>query len=380
MAPREFWNLAGRAGRINHDSVGVVGIAEANHPDEIVKFVSKATGELVSRLVTVVAELDDANTPDELVAVIQQEQWEDFRCYVTHLVREIGNLDQVLASAELSLRNTYGYRVLQDSVDGRVRAQKLLEVTKQYARKISENPGQVAMADMTGFSFEGVGRALNGINTLERSLTINDFSINRLFGNDRGMSDFYSIMLRIPQLSRNLEEITSSGIGLRQLSAITKAWVDGCSINEIAATFFRSDDGNTVAITNACKAIYRNLANNGTWGLSALSRLSGIDFDSLSPQQRRQIDLLPAMIYHGVKTEEGVLMRMNGIPRSIAERMGEDYQSCSISDGAPASIQKVRQFLVSAGIETWNRARPNNATLSGREYKEIWKIISGEGR
>ena len=73
-------------------------------------------------------------------------------------------------------------------------------------------------------------------------------------------------------------------------------------------------------------------------------------------------------------------MRMNGIPRSIAERMGEDYQSCSISDGAPASIQKVRQFLVSAGIETWNRARPNNATLSGREYKEIWKIISGEGR
>ena len=29
MSPREFWNLAGRAGRMNQDSVGVVGIAEA---------------------------------------------------------------------------------------------------------------------------------------------------------------------------------------------------------------------------------------------------------------------------------------------------------------------------------------------------------------
>ena len=28
MAPREFWNLAGRAGRIGHDSVGVVGLCE----------------------------------------------------------------------------------------------------------------------------------------------------------------------------------------------------------------------------------------------------------------------------------------------------------------------------------------------------------------
>jgi hypothetical protein len=32
MHPREFWNLAGRAGRMNQDSVGVVGIAEANRP------------------------------------------------------------------------------------------------------------------------------------------------------------------------------------------------------------------------------------------------------------------------------------------------------------------------------------------------------------
>ncbi len=299
---------------------------------------------------------------------------------MNHLVREIGNLERVLATAELSLRNTYGYRVLQESAEGRGRALKLLAATKQYARKISANPGQVAMADMTGFSFEGVGQALRGVSALERNLTANDFSVDRLFGNDGGMADFYGIMLRIPQLARNLDELKGSAPGNRKLAEITKAWVDGRTIRDIATTYFQSGDDATQAITDACRAIYRNLANNGTWGLSALSRLSGIDFENLSSQQKRQIDLLPAMIYHGVKTEAGVLMRMNGIPRSIAERMGEIYQHNVNEKAGGSGIQKVRQFLASADIETWNQARPTSAPLSGREYKQVWKVISGGER
>lgn len=381
MHPREFWNLAGRAGRMNQDSVGVVGIAEANRPADIVEYVKRATGELVSRLVTVVAELDTAQSPDELAAVIQNEQWEDFRCYVNHLVREVGNLEQVLSSAELSLRNTYGYRVLQEDPAGRARAQKLLEATKQYARKISANPGQVAMADMTGFSFEGVGSALHGIRRLERDLAVEDFSAERLFGNAGGMADFYGIMLRIPQLARNLQELTSPGTDNRLLAQITNSWVEGKSLQEIATTYFQSEGGNvTDAVTAACRAIYRNLINNGTWGLSALSRLSAIDFEGLSSEQKRQIDLLPAMIYHGVKTEEGVLMRMNGVPRSIAEHLGTRYRQTTTGDGDGAGIQKVRRFLANADIETWNRARPANAALSGQEYKDVWRVIAGDER
>ena len=381
MPPREFWNLAGRAGRMNQDSVGVVGIAEANRPADITAYVRKATGELVSRLVAIVAQFDAVASPEELLNVIQHEQWEDFRCYVNHLVREIGNLDQVLSSAELSLRNTFGYRVLQETPEGRERAHKLLEATKHYARKISANPGQVAMADMTGFSFEGVGSALHGISRLEENLSPNDFTPDRLFGNAGGMADFYGIMLRIPQLARNLNELTSPGTDHTQLANITKAWVEGQSIQEIATSYFLSEEHDaTHAITDACRAIYRNLVNNGTWGLSALSRLSGIDFDAMSPEQKRQIDLLPAMIYHGVKTEEGVLMRMNGVPRSIAEKMGRIFQQTSATNGTAVGIQSVRQFLEQANIATWNSARTPTAPLSGHEYKELWKIISGDDR
>ena len=374
---REFWNLAGRAGRMNQDSVGVVGIADANRANEIRQYVRDAAGELVSQLVSVVAELDRASDGDALLGVIHTEQWEDYRCYVNHLVHEIGNLDRVIANVENSLRNTYGYRVLQESSEGRARAQKLIEATKLYARKIADNPGQVARADSTGFSFEGVGRALHGIRELNRDLTTADFSADRLFGNASGMSDLYGIMLKIPQLARNLEDITKTGMEHQQLAAITRDWVDGKSIQEIAMAYFRADQNQTHAITEACKAVYRNLINNGTWGLSALSRLSGIDFEKLPDEQKRHINLLPAMIYHGVKTEEGVLMRMNSVPRSIAEAMGESYRQAAGESAQKTSVHAVRDFIASAEIAVWNRARPKKSPLSATEYRDVWRVLSG---
>jgi replicative superfamily II helicase len=377
---REFWNLAGRAGRMNQESVGVVGIADANRGDEIRGYVRDAAGELASQLVTIVAGLDQANDGETLLKVIHKEQWEDFRCYVNHLVHEIRNLDRVIASVEESLRNTYGYRVLQESTQGQARARKLVEATKLYARQIAQDLGRVAFADSTGFSFEGVTRALIGIGELNRNLTPNDFTADRLFGDAAGMADFYGIMLKIPQLARNLEDLTKTGLEHRQLANITRDWVSGKSIQEIAQAYFRADQNATRAITEACKAIYRNLANNGTWGLSALSRLSGMNFDQLSDAQKRHINLLPAMIYHGVRSEEGVLMRMNDIPRSIAEQLGESFRNSARENNRQSTVQTVRTFLASADIGVWNRARPANSPLSAEEYQNIWRILSGEGR
>jgi replicative superfamily II helicase len=375
---REFWNLAGRAGRMNQESVGIVGIAEANRGNEIRQYVRDAAGELASRLVTIVAELDQASDNETLLGVLHREQWEDFRCYVNHLVHEIGNLDRVVANVENSLRNTYGYRVLQESAQGQARGRKLIEATKIYAQKISANPGQVARADSTGFSFEGVGRALHGIRELNRELVPVDFTAERLFGNAAGMADLYGIMLKIPQLARNLEDITTAGVEHRHLAAITRDWVSGKSIQKIATDYFKADEDATRAITDACKAIYRNLINNGTWGLSALSRLSGIDFDQLSDEQKRHINLLPAMVYHGVKTEEGVLMRMNGVPRSIAENLGEHFRNAAGQTARCGSIQAVRNFVASANIEVWNQARPARSPLSAADYRNVWRVISGQ--
>lgn len=380
MSPREFWNLAGRAGRMGHDSVGVVGLAEGNEPQKIKDYVSRATGELVSRLVKMLDELEQAGQLNELESVLQYEQWEDFRCYVAHLWNEKKNLDAVLSNTEQLLRNTFGYGILESKPEARQKANKLLEATKNYARKLSQNPGVATLADSTGFSPEGIGQAFAGINSLDKKLTVNDWQPQSLFGDQSGMADMYGIMLRIPQLKNNLEEITDKGLEHTQIADMTKAWVGGKSIEDIAKEFFTKERDQTKAITAACKAIYKNLVNNGTWGISALSRIpgNGLDYDNLPEDQKRQINMIPAMIYHGVKSEEGVLLRMNSVPRSIAEPLGSEFKKAHPKE--VLSVQEARKFLKQSDNTVWDKAKPANSALTGKDYKHIWKILSGEGR
>lgn len=376
MSPREFWNLAGRAGRMDQDSVGVVGLAAGNRPKEIIEYVSRATGELASRLVKMLDELEQKGKLDELEVFFKYEQWEDFRCYVAHLWNEKKDLDAVLSDTEQLLRNTFGYGCLKSRPDQKQKAEKLLEVTKKYARTLSENPGHASLADMTGFSPEGIGSALAGINLLENKLTADDWKPESLFGKGDSMSALYGVMLKIPQLKGNLNKITDPGLEHSQIANITKAWVNGKSIEEIARDYFKGDKDQTTALTAACKAIYQTLVNNGTWGMSALSRLSRIDFDRLSESEKRHINMVPAMIYHGVQSEEGVLLRMNSVPRSIAESLGT-----LMKDSVPKenrTVQGAAGFLKQSGTSTWEKAAPKTASLSGAEYKQVWEILSGE--
>jgi len=60
MSHREFWNLAGRAGRVGQDNVGVVGIAcdTAEKERELIDYVKESTGDLTSRLIAILESLE----------------------------------------------------------------------------------------------------------------------------------------------------------------------------------------------------------------------------------------------------------------------------------------------------------------------------------
>ena len=378
MSPREFWNLAGRAGRMDHDSVGVVGLAEGQNRNEIVEFVSRATGALASRLVVLLDELEAAGRLKDLDRVIYNEKWEDFRCYVAHLWVEKKNLDGVLAESEQLLRQTYGYGILRDSPATRDKADILLKATQTYARSLAQNPGAAQLADATGFSPEGVRQAMASLNNLENKLTPSDWAPESLFGESGSMADLFGVMLSVPQLAQSLKDVGGEGFDHTQLANITRAWVNGQPLEEIATSFFADGGNQTKAFTAACKAIYRSIVNSGTWGLSALSHVSGIDFDSLPELERRRINALPAMIYHGVKSEEAVLMRMNAAPRSAAEKLGELFRETHLNAGGDNSVGGARQFLRALSGNEWNQVRPPNAALSGPEYKRVWEVLSGE--
>ncbi len=384
ISPREFWNLAGRAGRIRHDSVGVVGLCEGKDQEALIKFVSKNTGALVSRLVVLLDELIAQDSLAELSNVLWKDQWEDFRCYIAHLWAEKKNLDAVLADSEQLLRQTYGYTSMRNDPQQRQKAEALLVATQAYARKLASMPEGIAeFADSTGFSPEGVGVAMSGIRNLENKLTISDWAPESLFGDGGKMADLYGIMLKIPQLKQDLAKLTGEGFSQNRLSEITNDWVNGKGLEEIAREYFskeKNNEADTTALTDACKAIYRTIVNSGTWGISALSQMSGLDFDGLSESDKRRIDALPAMIYHGVNTEEAVLMRMNSAPRSVASALGRMYREQEVigDDRVSDSVGKARRFLQELRADEWEGVRSEGAALSGGEYKRVWEVLSGQ--
>ena len=381
MAPREFWNLAGRAGRIGHDSVGVIGLAEGRDHDAIIDFVCKNTGALASRLVTLLDELAAQGELANLQSVLWQDQWEDFRCYIAHLWAEKDNLEAVLADSEQLLRQTYGYTTLRDDPNQREKADALLDATKAYAVKLAEHPEFTKLADTTGFSPEGVQSALYEMRSLEEKITPDDWTPESLFGDGGKMADLFGIMLKVPQLSKQLQEVGGDGFDHSHLSNITNDWVNGKSLEEIAQNYFsiEGEPSSTESFTNACKAIYRAIVNNGTWGVSALSHFSGFDFDAMTETEKRRINAIPAMIYHGVNTEEAVLMRMNSAPRSIAENLGSIFRENITEETDRLSIGKAKTFLKEISTKEWDQARPSNSALNAEGYQRIWQVLSGEG-
>ncbi len=372
MSSREFWNLAGRAGRIGQNSLGLVGLACDGDKAHLMHFVSEKTGALVSRLVRLMDSIEEKGQLFNLDKVIYRDEWTDFRCYIAHLCNEKEKLDDVIADMEQMLRNTYGYNVIKAGPNGVEKSKQLLEASKQYAAKLMEHPQISKLADQTGFSPEGVMSAFASIRKLDNKLTAEAFASDKIFGGNNILADMYGIMLKIPQL-RQLEEIAGDGNKHRNIANITTDWVSGKSFYEIAQKYF-SDATMTERLTKACKAINKQIANCGTWGISAITKLSGIDFDKLTEEQRKEIDTLPAMIYHGVSTSEAVLMRMNSVPRSISESMGAEYKK-----GAKEhSVEEAKSFIKSLGIEDWDRLKRENASMSGGDYMRIWKLFSGQ--
>jgi hypothetical protein len=241
-----------------------------------------------------------------------------------------------------------------------------------------QSPG-ADLADVTGFSPEGVRSAMNGLRGLEERLTVSDWAPESLFGGGGKMADLFGVLLKVPQIAQGLEEAGGEGFDHLHLSNITRDWVNGRSLQDIAKAYFADgEDTDTGAFTDACKALYRAIVNNGTWGISALSRISGLDFDKLPEAERRRFNALPAMIYHGVGTEEAVLMRMNAAPRSVSENIGRMYRSAVPDEEAQYSVGKARAFLDSMSLADWDRARPGDAALSGGSYRKVWRVLSGE--
>lgn len=180
----------------------------------------------------------------------------------------------------------------------------------------------------------------------------------------------------MPPLRNSLSDFGTHGAAGTEIAEIAQAWVSGTSIRSIADRYFGHGDDLTSSISDATRAINRSLSFAGAWGLAALSRLppSGIEFDALSEEERALINSLPARLYHGVNTDEAVLMRMAGVPRSIAVPLGERFGEANVT----RSPGQARAFLKSLTLDVWDAVTPPGVPMTGADYQAVWSRLSGE--
>ncbi len=74
-----------------------------------------------------------------------------------------------------------------------------------------------------------------------------------------------------------------------------------------------------------------------------------------------------------MKSEESVLMRMNSVPRSFAEALGNKFKQ----EVENRNVVTARQYLKGLEDCDWDSVTIHSQYLSGRECKKVWEILSG---
>lgn len=374
MPVRDFWNLAGRVGRAGQDMMGWVGLAVRDNADLLKAgaYVKQASEDLHSQLVNAIDNALRQTDSDFDRWLFLDERWSAILQFISHLRKQIQHQDVFLAQLEQKLQGTFGYNQLPQEKKAFLR-----ENIRRYASTLTV--AQAEMSDVTGFSSVSVGQMIGRL--VSSNLSPRDWTKNQLFSEqNESLQKLVGIMLKTYEIKKSIEELNTGGQPLDRssIARLMIDWVNGRDIASIASRIYPNEEAN-IAIQRTTKALYKVVANAATWGLAALQKMptSGVDWANLSEIEKKRMANLPAYLHYGVNTDEGVLMRKNNVPRSIANRLGELYSASVNGEIFDQPSSSVSQWIGQQGPEIWNRIRPAGSRLSGEDYTIVWRKLNG---
>lgn len=356
----DFWNIAGRVGRVDQDAIGVVALTAATDEkkEECKSFVQRSMVDLASRLISMVEELESFSTEFDLSRLVYKKEWSNFSQFISHTLRQVGHVkfaDQI----ELVLRGTFGYQVLREEQP--MVASKLLRASRQYANHIAQDMGAVSLVDSTGFSFESVRGALGRLSEVEDLSDLQNPAA--LFsGKSSTLRGVMGVLLTIPEIREDLDNL-GRGSG-RTLADMLSDWVKGESYTNLAAQYF-SDAGDDEDSLAKCVRTFKRLSMTASWGLSSVLTMKlGQSIDQLPPALQTEVTNIPSMVLYGVRTTEQIALRAAGVPRNAAVALAPHL-------GVPATPYATRKALKAQGESIWKKALGD----VGADYYRVWTML-----
>ena len=366
IPPADFWNIAGRAGRVDHGSLGVVALAAADDAkaDKLREFIHRQTGELNSALIHLVADAGDLI--DDLQGIVYfRPEWSAFVQYLAHTYKQMGRPQFFADQIEQILRGTLGFGKLRaENVN---QANRLLNSIRTYADYLSK-PGQpLKLVDSTGFSLQSIKTAM--IAARQEGIGRDDWNAETLFAKESDtLKKMMGVLLKVPELRENLEAVTGKeGPNGDKLALILKDWVSGASIPDIAQRYFSKDGrSDTDTLTECGRNLFGKLTQTAAWGLGALLSITGGD---ILEEERQTLNNLASRVYYGVTDENAIALRLLGIPRMAAEPL-----AAQMRDNAQRPLAEIRDALRSADASFWDQALGSG---KGQVYRSVWRVLEG---
>lgn len=363
MPPEDFWNIAGRAGRVSQGQLGVVALV-AKDESEVAQrreFINRNTGDLNSALIQIARAAADG-LEDLGRIVYHHPEWSSFLQYLAHTYRQMGQPSNFADQIEQVLRGTLGFEKLRVS-DSRI-ARRLLNGIHRYVDYLASPSQPLKLVDSTGFSLQSIRTVLMH----KGDLGPDSWDRDRLFSSgDHTLQHMMGVLLRVPELRDNLNSV----LGGRspdgdKLARILKDWVNGEDIADIAEQYFSEGGADKVkALTKCGQNLFGKLTHTSSWGLNALLAITTAE---LNDEERNQLSNLPSQVYYGVATDEAVSLRLLGVPRRAAPRLAKALH-LTREDSLPA----IRQRLENLPEQVWSEALGREGAI----YRKAWMILDG---
>ena len=363
MPPEDFWNIAGRAGRVSQGQLGVVALVAKNpeEVDERRKFINEQTGDLNSSLIELAkAAADKLNDLGRIVYT--HPEWSSFLQYLVHTYRQMGAPDNYADRIEEVLRGTLGFEKLR-AKNSRL-ARQLLGGIRSYVDYVAQPQQPLKLVDSTGFSLQSIRTVMR----YRGNLGPDSWNRERLFQRGDGtLQEMMGVLLRVPELRDNLKSVlggkTSDG---DKLAHILKDWVNGEELTAIAARYFKNKNEDEVAAVTKCgQNLFGKLAQTSSWGLNALLAITASD---LSDDERSQLANLPSQVFYGVATDDAITLRLLGVPRRAATPLAS-----LLNPRAGESLPLIRQRLLALSEHDWQQALGSVGSI----YRRAWQIMDG---
>ena len=355
MPPEDFWNIAGRTGRISQGQLGVVSLVSDSEEKniELKNFINKQTEDLNSALIQLALESED-KLQDLGKLVYSVPEWSSFLQYLSHSYEQMGRPKTFTQQVEQVLRGTLGFEKLKLE-DSHI-ADKLLNGVIKYCDDFQVSHHSLGFVDSTGFSIQSIKIILSN----KQNIDTNSWDADTLYaaGNSK-LTDMMGVLLKVPELRDHLNFVSGGNTEGDKLANILKAWVGEKPLTEIAKSFFDKD------IEKCGQHLFGKLTQSSSWGLSALLSVISRDLDT---EEKKLLNNLPAKAFYGVQSDEAIKLRLIGIPRTAAQSVANHlYQHISEPVGT------LRKRVSQMSEKDWNDLMGSK----GKTYRRAWRIIEG---